>query len=249
VPSDFADDRTYPVVVILHGYGAGGFVQQQFLGLGDLADAEDVLVLAPDGTPDSTGKQFWNAGSGWCSDVACPDDVGYIGGLIDAVIDTWPVDTTHVSLVGHSNGHFMSYRMLCDRADVVTAIAGLAGLGPVDACTPSEPVHNLHMHGTADVVVPYEGGEVRGVRIPGAVESVAQQAQRNGCTGAPAAGATVDLDTAVPGAETTIAVTGGCPTDGATELWTLAGSGHVPSFGPAFVPAVTAWLDAHGRAR
>lgn len=249
VPSDFSEDQTYPVVMILHGYGVGGFVQQTFLGLGDLANLEDVLVLAPDGTLDPTSKPFWNAGSAWCESTACPDDVAYLGGVLDDVIDTWPVDTTHVSLVGHSNGHFMSYRMMCDRADVITAIAGLAGLGPVDPCAPTEPVHSLHMHGTADAVVPYDGGGFGGVNVPGAVESVAQTATRNGCTGAPTAGAAKDLDSQLAGAETMVAVTGGCPADGAADLWTLQGAGHVPSFTSSFVPELTAWLDAHGRAR
>ncbi|MBZ0238787.1 MAG: polyhydroxybutyrate depolymerase, partial [Deltaproteobacteria bacterium] len=170
VPSDFAEDRTYPVVMILHGYGANGFIQQTFLGLADLASTHDVLVLAPDGTVDGTGKQFWNAGASWCDVTACPDDVAYLGGVLDDVLATWPVDPARVSLVGHSNGHFMSYRMMCDRADVVTAIAGLAGLGPVDPCAPSQPVHALHMHGTADAVVPYDGGAWGGATVPSAVE-------------------------------------------------------------------------------
>lgn len=249
VPSAFSDDRDYAVIMILHGYGVGGFVQQTFLGLGDLANTHDVLVLAPDGTVDPTGKPFWNAGNAWCETTACPDDVGYLGGVLDDVIEAWPVDTTHVSLVGHSNGHFMSYRMMCDRADVVTAIAGLAGLGPVDPCTPSAHVHALHMHGTADAVVPYEGGDFLGARVPGAVESVAQMAARNGCTGAPTNTAMKDLDSQVTGDETTITVTGGCPADGAADLWTITGAGHVPSFTPSFVPELTAWIDAHGRAR
>jgi polyhydroxybutyrate depolymerase len=249
VPSDFDESHDYPLVMILHGYGVSGSVQQSFLGLGNLADAEDVLVLAPDGTYDSNNKPFWNAGSAWCETTDCPDDVGYLGGLLDDVIGAWPVDTARVTLVGHSNGHFMSYRMMCDRADVITAIAGLAGLGPIDPCTPSEPVHSLHMHGTADAVVPYAGGDFMGVHQPGAVESVSQTATRNGCTGAPTAGAAKDLDGQLPGAETMVAITSGCPANGAAELWTLEGAGHVPSFNPTFVPELIAWIDAHGRAR
>lgn len=249
VPSDFSEDRTYPVIMILHGYGVSGFIQQTFLGLGDLANTHDALVLAPDGTLDSTGKPFWKAGERWCDGADCPDDVAYLGGVLDDVIATWPVDTTHVTLLGHSNGHFMSYRMSCDRADVITAIVGLAGLGPIEPCTPTAPVHSLHMHGTADAVVPYGGGDFGGVTVPGAVDSVAQMATRNGCSGAPATGEPKDLDSQLPGNETVVNVTGGCPADGASDLWTLEGAGHVPSLSPSFIPEVTAWIDAHGRAR
>jgi len=249
VPSDFSEDQTYPLVIILHGYGIGGIVQQGFLHLNTLADDEDVLVLAPDGTIDTTGKPFWNAGRAWCDATACPDDVGYIGGLVDDVSAAWPVDASRIQLVGHSNGAFMAYRMSCDRADVITTIAGLAGLGPIDPCTPVAPVHVLHIHGTADVVVPYDGGAWGGVTVPGAVESVAQAAARNGCAGGTTAGTAKDLDREIAGSETAVAITNGCPADGAAELWTIQGSSHVPPFTDAFVPELTAWLDAHGRAR
>jgi polyhydroxybutyrate depolymerase len=132
---------------------------------------------------------------------------------------------------------------------VVTAIAGLAGLGPIDPCTPSGPVHVLHIHGTADAVVPYAGGDWGGVNVPGAVESVAQAAARNGCAGGTTAGTAMDLDREIAGNETAVAVTNGCPADGAAELWTIEGSSHVPPFTDAFVPELTAWLAAHARAR
>jgi polyhydroxybutyrate depolymerase len=249
VPSDFDESHSYPLVMILHGYGVSGSVQQSFLHLGTLADDEDALVLAPDGTIDSTNKPFWNAGSAWCNTVGCPDDVGYLGGLIDDVSAAWPVDASRVQLVGHSNGAFMAYRMTCDRADVVTAIAGLAGLGPIDPCMPTGPVHVLHIHGTLDAVVPYDGGDWGGVNVPGAVESVAQAAARNGCAGGTTAGTAKDLDREIAGSETAVATTNGCPADGAAELWTIEGSSHVPPFTDAFVPELIAWIDAHARAR
>lgn len=250
VPADFGDgDRTYPLVMILHGYGASGFLQQNYFQLGDLASAHGALVLAPDGTPDGQNRQFWNADPACCDFGGTGvDDVAYLGGLIDEVAATWPVDPTRVTLIGHSNGAFMAYRMACDRADVVTAIAGLAGLAPTAPCAPSRPVHVLHLHGTADATVPYAGGDFGGVsNTPGAVESVARWASHNGCTGAPTAAAAKDLDGAVTGAETMVTETAGCPADGAADLWTLEGSAHLPSITPGFVAELLGWVDAHSR--
>lgn len=248
VPAAFDEGQRYPLVVILHGYGAGGFVQQAYLKLGDVADQRGVFVLAPDGTLDSNNKQFWNADPACCDfGGSGVDDVAYVGGLIDDVIEAWPVDTAQVSLIGHSNGSFMAYRLACDRADVVTSIAGLAGLGPSVACAPSRPVSVLHIHGDADSTVPYDGGDFGGTQTPSAAMSVAQWAAFSGCTGPINDVGRLDLDDGLTGDDTVVATTGGCPVDGSADLWTIVGGGHLPSIGPAFPDEVMGWLSARPR--
>ncbi len=248
VPSSFEPSQTYPLMIVLHGYGVTGFVQQGYLGLGGVPSTHGMLVLAPEGTPDSGGSQFWNADPACCDFGGIGvDDVGYLGGLVDAVKGAWPVDPSHVAVVGHSNGAFMAYRLACERADVITAIAGLAGHATSTPCTPSRPVHVLHIHGTTDAIVPYESGLFSGVQSPGAVESVAQWATRNGCAGGPSPQDPKDLERTIAGAETAVAMTSRCPADGAGDLWTIAGGSHQPAFGPGFATELLEWLAAHGR--
>ena len=101
---------------------------------------------------------FWNADSACCDfEHKNPDDVAYIGGLIDDISRDWPVDKNQVFVLGHSNGGYMAYRMACERADVIAAIGSLAGNASSmpSACTPSQPVGVVHMHGTIDDIVPY----------------------------------------------------------------------------------------------
>ncbi|MCE9577156.1 MAG: hypothetical protein K8W52_28670 [Deltaproteobacteria bacterium] len=250
-PPNVDASKRYPLVVILHGYGATGILQQLFLGMRDTAEQHDAFVLAPDGMVDSTGKHFWNADPACCDfDKSGVDDVAYLGGLIDQVMAQWPIDPKRVIVIGHSNGGFMAYRLACARADVVTSIGVLAGAAPStpSSCTPSQPVALLHMHGTADETIAYGGGPVApNVTAPGAIASVAQWAGYLGCTGARADGATLDLVGELPGAETTTSSTGGCPAGGAADLWTIAGGVHEPTFSPNFQPALWTWLDAHAR--
>lgn len=232
------EGETYPLVVILHGYGASGFLQQAYFGMSDLAERDGVFVLAPDGLVDSAGRQFWNADPICCDlDGRQPDDVGYLGGLIDDVAAAWPVDRARIRVIGHSNGGFMAYRLACERADVVTSIVVLAGQAADVPCAPAQPVHVLHIHGTADEIVPYAAAE----------PSVDEWAGHDGCTGTRAAAGTVDLDGAVVGAETEQAVTAGCPDGGAVELWTMTGSGHLPNLLSAFATTVGAWWREHPR--
>ncbi|MGO9288574.1 MAG: alpha/beta hydrolase family esterase, partial [Polyangia bacterium] len=51
----------------------------------------------------------------------------------------------------------MSYRLACELADRIAAIAPVEGAQDVD-CRPSGPVSVLVFHGTADLLVPYNGG-------------------------------------------------------------------------------------------
>ena len=64
----------------------------------------------------------------------------------------------HVFVTGMSAGAFMANRLVCDRADLVTAIAPVAGTLGAGALRPSRPVSVMAVHGTADPVVPYGGG-------------------------------------------------------------------------------------------
>lgn len=245
-PMTLTDGKQYPLVVILHGYSANGFAQYAYFHADQLVAADKALVIAPDGLVNSSGKQFWNADPTCCDlDHTNPDDVAYIGGLIDDISADWPIDKSQVYLIGHSNGGFMSYRMACERADVIAGIASLAGNASSDPskCNPTKPVSVLQLHGTADAVVPYDGSSL-GI---GAVGDVMQWAQKDGCTGSRSGNGQADLDSAVAGEETKKEATGGCPTGVGVDLWKLEGSSHVPLLQTSAIDQIFDWLVAHKR--
>ena len=73
------------------------------------------------------------------------------------------IEAGHVFATGMSNGGFMANRLACDGADVFAAVAPVSGtLGSNVACNPSRPVAVLEVHGTADPIVPFDGGRMRG---------------------------------------------------------------------------------------
>jgi polyhydroxybutyrate depolymerase len=251
-PAVLEPGRSYPLVLVLHGYGASGFLQTAFLGLSGWPTERGAILLAPDGTPNSDGTRFWNASPACCDfEDTGVDDVAYLGGLIDEAIATYPVDPARVFLVGHSNGAYMAYRLACERADVVAAIGGLAGAATSldgSSCNPARPVNVVHLHGTEDADVEYAGGFNGDAEYPGAVESVRQWRVHNGCTGeGEEVAARYDFDVTVGGVETAVKAAIGCPAEGAVELWTMNGSGHVPVMRPDFAATLWAWFDAHHR--
>jgi polyhydroxybutyrate depolymerase len=240
VPPALTPGKQYPLLVVLHGFGASGFVQTAYFGVGGLPGADQALLIAPDGIEDNSGKQFWNADPNCCDfNGKMPDDVAYIGGLIDDIKDEWPVDPNQVFILGHSNGGYMAYRMACERADVIAAVASLAGnaASMPTTCTPSEKVNVLHLHGTEDDIVPYSGAE----------PSVAQWATHNGCGALGQPGFTIDIDNNVAGPETQLAAVAGCPENGAVELWKMVGSTHVPVMNNMFPTTILEWFTTHKR--
>ncbi len=157
--------------------------------------------------------------------------------------------------MGHSNGGFMSYRMACDVADRVAAIASVAGATWADAsrCTPSEPVSVLQVHGTADEGIRYDGGQMTEgtAPYPGAPATIAMWATYDGCSGVlRQSGDPFDLDGNVPGEESTAARVDGCSDGIGVELWTIKGGSHIPRVqgddGSRPMPArIVDWLLAH----
>ncbi len=244
VPAGYDKSKAYPLIVLLHGYGANGFVQDALFGFNALADARGVLVAHPDGTTDAGGSKFWNA-----TDACCDfghtgvDDVAYLNAVVDDVEATYNVDKKRVFFAGHSNGGFMSHRMACDAAPRIAAIMALAGDVWADPskCNPANPVAVLQVHGDADAMVPYDGS----ANEPSAKQSVATWAQKNGCTGDLVdTGMTLDIDGTLPGAETSVARY--TCTSGAAELWTIHGGQHVPNFVmPDWGNDVFDWLMQH----
>src|ERR1700756_1347735 len=162
-------DRTYtlhvppgdPVglVLNLHGGGGTGTGQQNLTDFDTVADAHNLLVAYPDGYDKS-----WADGRGASpADRHHIDDVGFLVALAGKLQGDYKIPPGHVFATGMSNGGFMTNRLACDRADVFAAVAPVAGtLGAAVSCNPSRPVSVLAAHGTADPLVPFNGGDVRG---------------------------------------------------------------------------------------
>jgi polyhydroxybutyrate depolymerase len=249
VPDSYDPSVPAPLLLLLHGYTATGELQSAYFGLEAPALERGMLYAHPDGTIDPMGNPFWNATDACCDFYGSGvDDEAYLRGLIDEISAVYNVDPKRVYFVGHSNGGFMSYRMACDDAGVVAAIAGLAGATYANGadCSPSEPVHVLHVHGNMDRTVPYEGGSFVTGTIPGAVASVEYWAVEAGCNATPTDGTPLDLESSLTGDETTVSrYADGCMPGGSAELWTIVGGGHIPELSTSFATSVLDWLLAH----
>ena len=174
LPASYSPGSPAPLIILLHGYTRSSAQIESYFRFTPLSEIHGFLLVAPDGTRDPNGAQFWNATNACCNFFNLPvDDSAYLRALIDEIKAQLAVDDRRVYVVGHSNGGRMSYRMACDHADTIAAIASIGGATFLDpsACAPSTTVHTLQIHGTRDSIVRYNGGcSVLGLGCyPGAV--------------------------------------------------------------------------------
>ena len=188
VPPAHDGRRPLPLVVLLHGgLGTGAQLEASAL-MSPIADREGFVAVYPDGE-----SRTWNAGR--CCGPAVEqnvDDVAFIGALLDHLGGELCLDQRRVYATGMSNGAMLSHRLGCELAERIAAIAPVSGTNVTDSCTPKRPMPVMHVHGTADKHVPWEGGlgcGLAAVPFPSVPDSIGGWLARDGCT--PAAPALV----------------------------------------------------------
>lgn len=243
-PSDYDGSSELPLVMILHGYGASGMLQDFVYQFLPRVDTFDFVLILPDGTENAVGIKHWNATEACCNfygdDV---NDSAYLARLLDEAEAAFPIDPDRITVLGHSNGGYMSYRMACDHSERIAAIAPLAGLtfGNEDDCKATSNVSVLHIHGTADFDVEYSPNAF----TVGAEESLWRWADRAGCSDSLTDGGRADYESAVAGDETAISsYDQGCADGFTGELWRMDDVGHLPTFNETFRDDLVSWLLA-----
>ncbi len=174
------NDAPQAVVLAFHGRGGRAADFEASSGLLAISDREGFLLVSPDGTGSPRG---WGAGASMPSWPV--DDVAFVSDLLDRLEIDYCVDTTRIYAVGHSNGGFLASRVGCALGNRIAAIVPVAGLSmPTESCRRAVAV--LTFHGTADDVVPLNGGTVRTVyQYAGVRKMIAAWSALNACSGAP----------------------------------------------------------------
>lgn len=191
LPSDYDVQRRYPLVILLHGFGANAGAQDFIFRLEVRTTAYQFILVLPEGTQNAQGQQFWDAMPECCNFGGFPvDDVGYLASLMEEAMQRYAVDPHRIRLAGHSNGGYMSYRYACEQPVPIDRVAVLAGSTFLDpsACAQPRPIDVLHMHGTLDDTILYPanlppGHDPSKVTTIGAEATAARWAGIAGCSG------------------------------------------------------------------
>ena len=178
-----ADGRRHPMVVLFHGYASSAAGIDADTSLDKLGTARGDIVVTPDG---SSNPKTWNFISGASGSAA--DDFDFIDALVAHLEQSLCVDAHHVYAAGHSAGSAFVGFLACHKPYPFAAIAMVEATIP-STCPSSVTQAVLSVHGTADTIVPYNGGLGIGqtVPIPAVKQTIANLAKRNGCAATPAA--------------------------------------------------------------
>lgn len=164
VPDNLDPSHPVPLVISIHGFAEWPAHQMQVSGWNELADQHGFIVVYPSGT------QFplrWRSEGGF-SEPDALQDVIFISDLIAHLRQDYNIDPNRIYANGLSNGAGMSFLLSCELSDQIAAVGLVAGAYflPWESCQPDRPVPAIVFHGTADPIVPFNGGPSRMFDLP-----------------------------------------------------------------------------------
>ena len=150
-----------PLVIVLHGNTQTGADMAARTSWPDVAKREGFGVVFPNGLNRAWADLRPNTKRAGRAPPEGTDDVGFIVALIEKFIADGAADPRRIYVTGLSNGGAMTMTMVCARADLFAAAATvIINLTDDMAASrhPAKPVPMLMINGTADPLIPYEGG-------------------------------------------------------------------------------------------
>tara|TARA_B100001029_G_scaffold129106_1_gene108123 strand:+ start:2371 stop:3369 length:999 start_codon:yes stop_codon:yes gene_type:complete len=225
IPESIDEDKAVPLVIDIHGYTQDMDKHSNLTGFAEIAQEEGFIVAYPNGYNNS-----WNAGDICCGDAHQVelDDLGFLLGLVDHLIETQPIDQDRIYVSGWSNGCGMT-QMLAVKASDLFAAVGCMSFYLIT--TPSEnysPVPFMEVHGLLDDLIVY--GNAGALYVfdqddrwaeEGALQNLEDWRKMNNCTGITPEMITIDVDYDIRGYSN-------CENDVEVRLMTLNYGGHNP---------------------
>lgn len=218
IPPAYDGSTPTALVLAFHGIGLDAVEMQRISQFNAQSDQSGFLVVYPEGTGT---MRSWNGGH-CCGTAArdAVDDVGFVRALIAEISSQLNVDPQQVYATGFSNGAIFTYRLACEMADLLAAVAPVSATQVEDdqrSCSPVRPIPLIHFHGTADTANPYEGGlNQAGFRFLPVAEAMNYWVGVDGCT---------TLQTSTQGSITHDSH-GSCSGGAAVELYTIRDGMH-----------------------
>lgn len=156
------EGRSAPLLIAVHSDFGNAKDFAMTFPIYQYADRLGFRVAYVDGTKIQrrTLHRDWNAGD-CCGDAANQgiDDVSFLAHAIDSAVAEGIAYHESTFLFGHSNGAMLSYRFACTHPDKIAGIVPVSGTLTQSGCDDATGVKVLAIHGQADAIVPWEGGQ------------------------------------------------------------------------------------------
>ena len=158
IPNSYDTTKSVPILLNFHGFGGSASDYMQEADMRSLAEADTFILIYPQGSY-LNGFSHWNACPIGGDNKSDADDFGFVEDIIDEISSQYNVDMERIYAAGYSNGGMMAYGLANYKSDLIAAVASVSGV-MLDCTGPtSHPMPVVHLHGTSDGVLPYNGGD------------------------------------------------------------------------------------------
>ena len=156
IPDSYDGTSSVPLMLNFHGFGGSASDYMQEADMRSLAEVDTFILVYPQGSC-SEGSSHWNPCPTGGDNKSTADDVGFVESMISEISSNYSLDMERIYAVGYSNGGMMAYGLANYKSDLIAAVASVSGtmldcIGPT-----SHPMPVVHLHGTSDDVVSYNG--------------------------------------------------------------------------------------------
>ena len=156
VPNSYDETSATPILFNFHGFGGSA---SQFISRADMraeAELNSFILVYPQGSC-LDGVPHWNPCPIDGDNKSSADDLGFFEAMVNEISSEYTVDMERIYAAGFSNGGMMAFGLANYKSDLIAAVASVSGSMLDCLETPSHPMPVLHLHGTSDGVLPYNG--------------------------------------------------------------------------------------------
>ncbi len=244
LPKNYKDQERWPLVISLHGYTGSKNFQDGHIKLRNYVSKAGFVLALPNGLENSEEKRYWNA-SNFCCDFEDTnvDDSKYIKSIIEQVSNSsryGRIDPSRIYLVGYSNGAFMANKLACEIDSKIAGLITVSGTADLRdeneklitkglaACKHNRAIKHLHIHGTNDKTISYNGFDNGRTGLQGVDEYMESWRKQNNCLKTEVVDKKINVSKLNFGKETIHTKWKGC--DAKLELMKVKKAGHLIIF-------------------
>ena len=156
IPDSYDGTSSIPLMLNFHGFGGSASDYMQEADMRSLAEVDTFILVYPQGSY-LDGSSHWNPCPTGGDNKSTADDVGFVESMISEISSKYNIDMERIYTAGYSNGGMMAYGLANYKSDLIAAVASVSGTMLNCTGSTNHPMPVVHLHGTSDDVVSYNG--------------------------------------------------------------------------------------------
>ena len=156
IPNSYDGTSSVPVLFNFHGFGDNASDYMNNADMRAVSESDTFILVYPQGSC-LDGSSHWNPCPTGGDNKSTADDLGFVESTISEISSQYNVDMERIYAAGYSNGGMMAYGLANYKSDLIAAVASVSGAMLDCIGSTSNPMPVVHLHGTSDGVLPYNG--------------------------------------------------------------------------------------------